>query len=378
MWFLDEKGEIPRTDSPQGVWCVYGGQAGSEGKGAVAGFLANQYRWGAVACNFGPNAGHTWIGDHTVLTRLLPIGLIADAQHVCLGAGSAIDVDLLMQEVEHFDSLGYEVSKRLSIHPRAAVVTQSAIDWEIENLSRIASTMKGSGRARAEKIARSPGAVLAADEPRLKQWIADVPTILNNVVNQGLGVLAEGAQGFGLDINLGYSYPFCSSTQATPTGILAELGLSGHLLARSIAVIRPYPIRVGNIVEDGKLVGESGPMGSSETDWKSVAAAAGLQEFEEKTTVTKRVRRVFEPDFDALARMSKHTRPTDVVLNFADQIDGSVYGKTHEELVKAPPASKIAAFIHQVENAMTRSTKHVKVAAYRTGPHNDHIMNYYL
>ncbi len=48
---------------PAGAVVVYGGQAGSEGKGAVVGYLARRHEWGAAVCSFGPNSGHTWVGD---------------------------------------------------------------------------------------------------------------------------------------------------------------------------------------------------------------------------------------------------------------------------------------------------------------------------
>ena len=62
----NELGEIMHLGEPHqptGVTVVFGGQAGSEGKGKIAGWLAQRYDWDAAVSTFMPNAGHTYVNN---------------------------------------------------------------------------------------------------------------------------------------------------------------------------------------------------------------------------------------------------------------------------------------------------------------------------
>lgn len=365
-----------KPENPVGVTVVYGGQAGSEGKGAIAGWLARRYIWGAAVCNFMPNAGHTWVsGDEIVVVNQLPIGLVGE--HVgwlMIGASSVLNLDRLFEEIDRYNVM-YNVSARLRIHPRAQIMLGEYIDWETENLRYIASTAKGCGAAIAAKARREQGVRLAADVPELSPFVdPDFDETINDLVNDGGAVLVEQAQGFDLDINHGVSYPFCTSRQTTPTQICADLGLSERLVTSSIAVIRTHPIRVGDV--EG---GTSGGYGSKEIDWAQVSRSADRQ-VQEVTTVTKRVRRVFEFDFQQIKHMSRICRPTTVALTFADYLDPDIFQLTQERYreAKLPFTSisePVASFIFKLEQALGRATYLPRVQILKTGPDDAHTLN---
>lgn len=363
---------------PKGATVVFGGQAGSEGKGAIAAYLAKKYEWGASVCTFMPNAGHTYVGDDgEVVVSQLPLALVSPSvKRLVIGPGSAIDVEKLLDEIDKYDAT-YDVVSRLVIDPRAVIVTEEHQEWEREHLSYIASTAKGCGAALASKIRREQDVRLARDEDALAPFISNRPTplILNDVINGGHAVLVEQSQGFDLDVHHGVAYPYCTSRGCTPMQIMADIGVSESLVTHRIAVVRTQPIRVGNV--EG---GESGPYGSEETDWQEVSKRAG-REVEERTTVTKRVRRVFEMDFDRLAEMSSICRPTEIALTFADYLDERIYGLTQERFQEEyggnyfSLSEKLHHFLYELKQAMTRPTStYMPITIIKTGPHNDHMM----
>lgn len=371
---LNELGEIAgrKKGTPQGAWIVFGGQAGSEGKGAIAGYLARKHEWGAAICTFMTNAGHTFVdGDEEVVVQQLPMAIVSPSvEHLLIGPGSAITLPQLEKEIEAYDR-DYDVVRRLRIHPRAMIIEDIDQAWEEENLQYIASTAKGCGSALARKVRRSQNVKMARDVEWLAPFIADTTMIANDVIDNADRLLVEQAQGFDLDLNHGVSYPYCTSRGTTPMQIMADIGVDGRLVMRSIAVVRSHPIRVGDV--EG---GTSGPYGSEETDWDKISAQAG-KDVEEITTVTKRVRRVFEPDYDRLSVMSQIARPTDIAFTFADYVDPEIGGASGDKrsVRWANRSSKLQKAIFDVEKAVSRSTARPRVRLVKTGPDNSHMID---
>lgn len=362
---LSEAGHLTGLN-PRGAWVVFGGQAGSEGKGAVAGYLARKHNWGAAICNFMTNAGHTWMGDsgEHVMVQQLPVALVSPTvRRLLIGPGAGITLETLMAEIEKYDK-DYNVAARLKIHPRALIIEQEHRDREAASLKdQIGSTAKGCGAAAADKVMRV--AKLARDVPELREFLGDTAEMANELLNGGEGVLVEGAQGFDLDINYGIEYPFCTSRQCTPMQILADSGIDGRMVGRVIAVVRTYPIRVG---------GNSGPFGAPELDWDEISRRAGRPVLE-KTTVTQKVRRVFEIDYARLEIMSKICRPTDVALTFADYVNPEIEGATFDDLKGRGLPRQLVEMIHKIEKAIKRRTAAPRVRLIKTGPRNGEIID---
>lgn len=321
-----------------GLVVVIGGQAGSEGKGKFAGWYANNqdkhpHNFVASVANFMPNAGHTWVSDdgEKVMVQQLPQACINPELNLYISAGSAIEVELLLDEIERYN---IDTSK-IKIHPRAVIIEQQHRDMEKVRLNSISSTLKGCGYAAADKIVRSNSVKLAADSWELQELnLVVTQSEFEDAIYEDLkrgDILVEAPQGYDLDINHGLQYPYCTSRQTSATQAVADAGLPFVLIKEVIAVIRPYPIRVGNATdEQGNMVGYSGDYADSqELTWEEIAKRSGTpyEEINELTTVTKKIRRVFEIDKDRLGRMARYNGAV-LALNFANYIDYAVKGKS--------------------------------------------------
>lgn len=313
------------------AYLIIDGQWGSCGKGLLAGKLALDRKPDAVFCNFGPNAGHTFIHDgKKIMTQQLPTGLVHREANLILGPGAIINPAILLSEIRKYED-EYEITRRLYIHENAAIVTPEDINRESEANRDIASTRKGVGSAIAKKVRR-----VDDGEPRV------VSEMLDWFERHGIGVLTAGeyhfnmyhggfgnlmqiesAQGLELSLNHGLLYPHCTSRDVTPEAILNDVGVPMRFLIETCAVIRTFPIRVGNEYdEDGQMVGYSGSMGypMNELTWADVSAIAG-QDLIERTTVTGKVRRVFEFSPDQFKRMLDVIGPgASLMINFLNYL----------------------------------------------------------
>lgn len=262
------------------VTVVVGGQYGSEGKGAVAGFLGRDMGAHSLAVRVaGPNAGHTAYDSKGREWKLRAVPVAAATSANCqlhIAAGSEVDTEVLFDEIARMEMEGHEVRNRLTIHPSATILGPHHISMEKESgiVGRIGSTGKGIGAARAARIARN--CQTAEEVDSLERFLSDSgPLDLAGVDH----VVIEGTQGYGLGLHTEF-YPQVTSSDCRAIDFLAMAGISPWDLQvdpfEVIVVARTYPIRVA---------GNSGPI-QGETTW----AKLGLPE--ERTTVTNKVRRV--------------------------------------------------------------------------------------
>lgn len=351
-------------------------QWGSTGKGLITSYLAWKHRPHLLSTTNMANAGHTAVNEkgQAHVAKALPSASILNswlpeyAPTVFVGATSAFDLDQILKEKTEC-SLNDE---QLVIHPRAGVITEAHKLAETDDetgTKHIASTMQGCGSFLADKVLRKKDLRLARDYPELINNICqDQPhTWLNDKLYSGQTILHEGSQGFSLDISHGSHYPHCTSRGTTAIQNLADLGLSHTTLGDIYLVMRPYPIRVGNVIEDGIQKGYSGDYyeDHEETTWEAVAEAAGAPmeiKNKELTTVTKRTRRVFTLSAQQLKEAVQVNGATKIALNFANYIDWSVYGTSNL-------SSKVLDYIYMIEH-MTG----LKVALVGTGPRLDNVI----
>jgi adenylosuccinate synthase len=149
----------------RGTTLVFGGQVGSEGKGAIVGYLARRQRWDAAICTFMTNAGHTWLGDNgeKVVVQQLPMAVVGqDVGALLLAPGSAITLSQLEKEINELEN-DYNVTARLKIHPRAVIITDEHVEYEKYATKYLGSTSKGCGAALAVKAMRKQHVILARD-----------------------------------------------------------------------------------------------------------------------------------------------------------------------------------------------------------------------
>src|SRR5581483_11391923 len=94
---------------------VVGAQWGDEGKGKIVDLIAERADM-VVRYAGGANAGHTLkVGGKKIVTHLLPSGVLHRGTACVLGAGMVIDPNVLLQEIDLFESQGLGVVGRLTI-----------------------------------------------------------------------------------------------------------------------------------------------------------------------------------------------------------------------------------------------------------------------
>ena len=295
---------------------LVGGQYGSEGKGQIAAYLAPEYD--VLIRVGGPNAGHTVYEEPEPVTfHQLPSGTLRNPRsQLVLGPGAVISVDRVLDEIAKC-----EVSnERLTIDPQAMII--EAVDRRAERslVDKIGSTGQGVGAATVRKILRTsakPPVRLARDEPQLKGYIKETRLVLDDTFAASRRILLEGTQGTGLSLHHGH-YPHVTSHDTTVSGCLAEAGISPNRVRRTLLVCRTYPIRV-----ESPAGGDSGPM-KNEITLTEIARRSGISLKElkatERTSTTKRKRRVAEFDWRLFRQAASLNGPTDVVLTFADYL----------------------------------------------------------
>ena len=310
-----------------GASVLIDGQWGSTGKGLAAAAIAvdNAGKIRVATTNASSNAGHTTVKENKKFVCFhLPTSGVMDAKAIIyLNAGSIIDPKVLMDEMK---TLGVD-KERVVVHPRAAVITQECKEEEADinsSATKLASTQKGVGAALSRKVKRMPGATVGENERMRDEFGGRIRTMnLNTMMAAGASVMVEIPQGFGLGLNSGTAYPYCTSREVSVQQGLSDAGIHPKFLLNTLMVLRTYPIRVGNIMNDKEMVGFSGPHypDHKEIRWEEIGVSP------EMTTVTGRVRRVFTFSLRQYLDAYYHNYPTHVFLNFVN------YLKSREEFL---------------------------------------------
>lgn len=321
---------------------VIGGQLGSEGKGNYVNHVASEYdihvRVG------GPNAGHSYFfGDEKCVSQSVPCGWTNKESWLVLGAGAIIEPDTLIKELARFDALQPGVRGRVFVDGNASILShddhkaEGGVDGELHR--RIGSTGEGVGAARLGRLGRDETKhTLARDCKQLIEEpgiyiIEDSQRLLTQSIKRGKNVLLEGTQGSGLSFIHG-PWPYCTTSETNASGILADCGLAPQLVTGVLLVVRTYPIRVA---------GNSGPL-YKEISWEELSRRLG-KEVHEKTTVTKKTRRVGEWDPVLFKKAVSLNQPTAIALGFLDYINPADEGKTDYDSLSRESKD----FIHEVE-----------------------------
>src|SRR4249919_3954693 len=226
-----------RTD----VDVVVGAQAGSEGKGAVCGWLAANRHYNFAVRIGGPNAGHTVVdrkGRRWALRQVPVAAVISNSPALVIGAGSEVDPTVLRMEIAELEEAGYRVSERLFIDLEATVLEPGYA--EVETEIHTGTTGKGIGAARAARALRKAQRMGDSDWGELH--VQDTQEMLRSSVRMGRRILIEGTQGYILGTRAGW-YPYCTSIDCRAIDFLAMAGLP-PVKARVFVVARTFPIRI--------------------------------------------------------------------------------------------------------------------------------------
>lgn len=320
---------------------LVGGQYGSEGKGAIAAHIANDYQ---VHVRVGsPNAGHTiyWKGEKHVM-QSIPCGWINPDAVIVIGRGALLNMRQLMKEIIHVMGYYPDFLDRFYIDEDAGVLDERFFEEEGgvlgEMHKRIGSTGEGVGPARIARLKRDPKEFrhfkdVAEEFGLTKCMTRDTHALVADFQDHGFNILIEGTQGSGLSL-LHSHWPYCTSIDTNAAGIISEVGIAPSRVTNVLMVVRTYPIRVA---------GNSGPM-ENEISWEELSKRIG-REVTEKTTVTKKTRRVGEWDYKLFYNSLLLNAPTEIALTFADYIDPSIYGC--DDANRVLQSIELATFVKQ-------------------------------
>ena len=329
---------------------LLGLQWGDEGKGKIVDVLTPDYD---IIARFqgGPNAGHTleFKGEKYIL-RSVPSGIFQGGKINIIGNGVVLDPALFKAEAEALEASGHDLTKQLFISRKAHLIlpTHRLLDAAYEaqkGIGKIGTTGKGIGPTYTDKIGRNGVRVgdiennfetkykeaVARHEFLLRQmdfkydlasvekeWfegieylkrfrLIDSDHFINNALQSGKKVLAEGAQGTMLDIDFG-SYPFVTSSNTISAGACTGLGVAPSKIGKVYGIFKAYCTRVG-----------SGPF---PTELFDITGQTMRDLGYEYGSVTGRPRRCGWIDLVALRYAIMIDGATDLIMMKSDVLDG--------------------------------------------------------
>lgn len=268
---------------------ILGLQWGDEGKGKIVDYFSPDYD---VIARFqgGPNAGHTlYVKGKKIVLHQIPSGIFHENKINLIGNGVVLDPVTLKRECEAVAAMGVNYKKNLFISERAHLIlpTHRAIDRASEaskGNEKIGSTLKGIGPAYMDKTGRNGLRVgdlqdksftaqyislrlkhqkildtFSSDED-ISEWeneffealeflkelqIVNGEYFINDKIQLGKNILAEGAQGSMLDVDFG-TFPFVTSSSTISAGVCSGLGIAPQKIKEVLGVTKAYCTRVGS------------------------------------------------------------------------------------------------------------------------------------
>lgn len=270
---------------------LLGLQWGDEGKGKIVDVIAPEYQ---VVARFqgGPNAGHTleFDGIKHVLHQI-PSGIFRSNIHNVIGNGVVLDPIVFRKEIKSLEPYNLDLKNNLSISKKASLIIPThrlldAASEQAKGAAKIGSTLRGIGPTYKDKIARQGlrvGDILSPRfEEKYKELVAshvatleafnyaykeelaqaegeffdavaflrdfnlsDSEYYINEALDQGKRILAEGAQGSLLDVDFG-SYPFVTSSTTMAAGSCTGLGIAPSRVGEVLGIFKAYCTRVGS------------------------------------------------------------------------------------------------------------------------------------
>lgn len=276
---------------------ILGLQWGDEGKGKIVDVFSPHYD---IIARFqgGPNAGHTIEFDgKKFILHTIPSGIFHPDKINVIGNGVIIDPFIFFREIGKLRDAGLKPEDNLYLSRRAHLIipTHRLLDAALEaakGASKIGSTLKGIGPAYTDKYGRNGIRIGSVTEPDFRKqyetlkefhlsivrhygfdysgylidglsfddyergWFdaasrliefrhIDSEYFLNEALDKGKTILAEGAQGSLLDVDFG-SYPYVTSSNTISAGVCSGLGIAPHRIGKIYGVFKAYCTRVGS------------------------------------------------------------------------------------------------------------------------------------
>lgn len=336
------------------VTVVVGAQWGDEGKGKVVDHMARRMDW-VARYQGGANAGHTVvIGKRKFVLHLVPSGVLHPRPKCVIGHGVVVDPAYLVEELDGLRERGIDLDGRLFVADGAHALLpyHRWIEALEEQDVKVGTTKRGVGPAYQDKMGRVGirmcelidrtrlrrrleehaedlarrfrGAGVPPPQPidaavrewndlfgrigdRLRPHVADTVDMLHQGLSRGEQVLAEGAQGTFLDVDLG-TYPFVTSSTTTSGGACSGLGIPPNSIRKVVGICKAYATRVGE-----------GPFPTELHDHEAVTLRDRGGEF---GATTGRPRRVGWCDLAQLRHAVRINGVTSLVLTKLDVLTG--------------------------------------------------------
>jgi len=332
---------------------ILGLQWGDEGKGKIVDYFAKNYDYDVVArFQGGPNAGHTlYVDGKKIVLHQIPSGIFHEDKVNLIGNGVVLDAITLKRECDNVAAFGVNYKKNLFISERTHLIlpTHRALDKASElskGNEKIGSTLKGIGPAYMDKTGRNGLRVgnlldksFTTDYIKLRMkhqrlldnfnfqedisaWeeeffeameflrefkIVNGEYFINEKIQKGQRVLAEGAQGSMLDVDFG-TFPFVTSSNTISAGVCTGLGIAPQKIKEVFGISKAYCTRVG-----------SGPFPTELNDETGELIRNTGNEF---GSTTGRPRRCGWIDLVALQFACMINGVTQIIMTKADILDG--------------------------------------------------------
>lgn len=271
------------------VTAIVGANWGDEGKGKITDMLSGESDY-VVRFQGGSNAGHTIINEYgRFALHLLPSGVFQEHTTNILGPGVAINISILLSELENLKEKNVPKPKLL-ISERAQIVMPWHIMVDKLEEARLGSRSFGSTKSGIapfysdkyykngiqvcdlytpeilkEKICNicevknvllehlynaaplNPNSIfedLLSQGDKIRDMVCDTTTLLNKAIKQCKNLLLEGQLGALKDPDLGI-YPFTTSSSPLAGFGSVGAGIPPYEIRKIIAVIKAYSSCVG-------------------------------------------------------------------------------------------------------------------------------------
>jgi len=307
---------------------VVGMQWGDEGKGKIVDLVSKNVDY-VIRCQGGNNAGHTIVVDEKkLITHLIPSGILHPKTICIIASGVVLDIKVLVEEIKSLEELGINVMDRLIISDRCHLILEEHIERDSKREQsrgdkKIGTTKRGIGPAYQDKASRTGFRTGDIKNPSVREkilseeyvgyakllepCIKETVSLINKIIEQGISVLFEGAQGAMLDIDHG-TYPYVTSSNTTSAGLCTGAGVSPNIIKKIIGITKAYCTRVG----EGPF-----PSENNEEDSERIRKKGG-----EFGATTGRPRRCGALDLVALKQANYLNGLTDIALTKLDVLDG--------------------------------------------------------
>ncbi|MHA1197934.1 MAG: adenylosuccinate synthetase [Candidatus Heimdallarchaeaceae archaeon] len=324
---------------------ICGGFWGDEGKGKVLSYLALKDNPAIIVrAGVGSNAGHTILFEgKEYKLRMIPSGFINPKIRLLIGAGVLVDPKVLLKEMK-------ETKSECGVDFQSGIIEEKhkRIDSTNSHLKdKIGTTGSGTGPANQDRANRT--LKLAKDIPELEPYLTDVSVEINDALDEGQAVQAEGSQAIFLSLFHG-TYPYVTSKDTSAAAICSDIGVGPTKVSDVTVVMKSYMTRVGT----GELPGELTPDEAKRRGW------------EEYGTVTGRMRRAAPFNFE-LAKKA-------VRLNGATQIALTKFDILYPETAKVNNVDSLKKEHLEFINKIEKETK-TKITLIGTGPSSEDIID---